>query len=298
MAFIDYYKILGVEPSATQSDIRKAYRKLAKKYHPDINKDSPDAKEHFQAINEANEVLSDPEKRKKYDEYGENWRHAEEFEAQRRQQEQQRGFNFDDFGSFGRSSGNSSGFSDFFEELFGGFSSRRANRQYATGKDLSSELTLTLREAAKSSTRIINIGGEQIRLTLPAGIADGQKIRIKGRGKASTEGGTRGDLYLTFHITPDSEFTRKGDDLYTTIQVDLYTMLLGGDTVVPTLDGSARIHIKRGSENGKKMRLRGKGFPKYKSNGEFGDLIVTLELKMPKLNSRQEELLREMKEAE
>lgn len=294
MAFIDYYKVLGVDRKASQAEIRKAFRKLAKKYHPDINKDSPDAKERFQAINEANEVLGDTEKRKKYDEYGENWQHAAEFDAQQhRYNESGGGFNFGEYANFNRSSGNSSGFSDFFEELFGGFASNRANR----GSDLKTNITLTLREAAKSHKRIIEINGESIRLTIPAGISDGQQIKVKSRGAASRAGGARGDLYITFHITPDAEFSRQGNDLYTTTSVELFTMLLGGEIIVPTLDGNVKIRINKGSDNGTRMRLRGKGFPIYKKEGECGDLIITLRVKLPKLNARQEELLKELQAA-
>lgn len=300
MAFIDYYKVLGVDPKASQADIKRAYRKLTKIYHPDKNKDDPKAQEHFQAINEANEVLGDPEKRKKYDEYGENWRHADEFEAQRRQY-QQGGFEgFGGFGNFGDFSGsgeNSSGFSDFFEQLFGGFSSRR-NRQASTrGQDLQTELMITLREATNTHKRLLSINGESIRLTIPAGIADGQKIRVKGHGAPSPQGGSRGDLYITFRIEPDPQFVRQGDNIHVTVTTDIYTMLLGGELLVPTLTGNVRIQIKKGSENGTKLRLRGKGFPIYKKEGEFGDLIVTLAMQLPKLNERQEELLREMQKA-
>ena len=294
MAYIDYYKVLGVEPSASQADIKKAYRRLAKKYHPDTNGNSPDAQKMFQAVNEANEVLGDPEKRKKYDEYGENWQHAAEFDAQQhRYNESGGGFNFGEYGNFNRSSGNSSGFSDFFEELFGGFASNRANK----GSDLKTSITLTLREAAKSHKRIIEINGESIRLTIPAGISDGQQIKVKSRGAASRAGGARGDLYITFHITPDAEFSRQGNNLYTTTSVELFTMLLGGEIIVPTLDGNVKIRINKGSDNGTRMRLRGKGFPIYKKEGECGDLIITLQVKLPKLNARQEELLKELQAA-
>ena len=297
MEFIDYYKVLGVDKSATQQDIRKAYRKLAKKYHPDVNSTDADAKERFQQINEANEVLSDPEKRKKYDEYGENWRHAEEFEAQR---QQYGGYDFGGFGGFGdfsRSAGNSSQFSDFFENLFGGrgfggFSS--APRQ---GQDLQTELSLTLSEASQTHKRVININGNSIRLTIPAGIADGQKIRLKGQGGNAPQGGTRGDLYITFRIEPDQRFTRTGDDLHTTLPIDLYTLLLGGELTVPTLDSSVRMHIKPGTQPDAKLRLKGKGFPHYKDEDNRGDLFVSLKLTLPTLNEQQKELLRKMKEA-
>lgn len=296
MAFIDYYKVLGVEKSATQEEIRKAYRRQAKRYHPDINKDDPEAKERFQEINEANEVLSDPEKRKKYDEYGENWRHADEFEAQRRQYRNSRngGFDFGGFGGFGDFSGNddnASGFSDFFEQLFGrGFGQRQQQR----GKDLQATLSITLQEAATEHKQTFSINNENIRITVPAGISDNQKIRIKGRG--AMHNGTRGDLYITFRVEQDSRFTRNGNDLYTTLTVDLYTMLLGGEVTVPTLTGSAKVNIRPGTQPDSKLRLRGKGMPEYKKNELFGDLIVTLKTTLPTLNERQKELLRKIKE--
>lgn len=299
MAFIDYYKVLGVAPGATQEEIRKAYRKLAKRYHPDINKDDPQAKERFQEINEANEVLGDPDKRKKYDEYGENWRHADEFEAQRRQYSQRgerQEFNFGGFGGFGDFTGsanNSSGFSDFFEELFGGgFRSTQKRR----GEDISANLTLTLREAATTHKQTFSIGGENIRITIPAGIADGQKIRLKGRGAPAPHGTERGDLYITFSITPDPQFTRKGNDLHTTVIASLYTMLLGGEITVPTLDGNVRTNIKPGTEPDSRLRLRGKGFPVYKEPGISGDLIVTLKTQMPKLNEKQTEMMKQIRD--
>ena len=297
MAFIDYYKVLGVEKSATQDEIRKAYRKLAKKYHPDINKDDPQAKERFQEINEANEVLGDPEKRKKYDEYGENWRHADEFEAQRRQYRNTANDNFDfggfgGFGDFSGNEGNASGFSDFFEQLFGsGFN----HRQPKKGKDLQATLSITLQEAATEHKQTFSINNENIRITVPAGINDGQKIRIKGRGELFN--GVRGDLYITFRIEPDARFTRNGNDLYTTQDVDLYTMLLGGEIIIPSLTGNAKVTIKPGTQPDSKLRLRGKGMPEYKKAGIYGDLIITLKVVLPTLDEKQKEMMKKMKEA-
>lgn len=300
MAFIDYYKVLGVEKNATQAEIRKAYRKLAKKYHPDVNKTDSDAKQRFQEVNEANEVLSDPEKRKKYDEYGENWRHADEFEAQRRQYKQNGeygGFDFGGFGGFGdfsRSRGNTGGFSDFFENLFGGSNFDRQQRASKQGHDLQTELTLTLKEAAETHKRILSINGNSIRLTIPAGVSDGQKIRIKGQGGTAPQGGTRGDLYITFRILPDTQFTRKENDLYTTVPVDVYTLLLGGELIVPTLDGSVRMQIKASTQPDDKLRLRGKGFPIYKNDKQRGDLFVSLKLHLPILDEKQKEMLKKI----
>lgn len=299
MAFIDYYKVLGVENNATSDEIKKAYRKLTKRYHPDLHPNDPTAKERFQEINEANEVLSDPEKRRKYDEYGENWRHADEYEAQRRQYGNSNGGydfgGFSGFGDFSGNAGNSSGFSDFFEQLFGtgGFRTRKRN-----GEDIQATVTLSLRDAAIAHKQTFSIGGEEVRISLPAGIADGQKIRLKGRGAPSPSGGERGDLYITFRIEPDKEFTRKGDDLYTTATTDLYTLLLGGEIILPTLSGSVKVNVRPGTQPDSKLRLRGKGFPVYKQEGKQGDLIVTFKLQLPTLNEEQKELLRKIKEIE
>ena len=297
MAFIDYYKVLGVGKSATQEEIRKAYRKQAKRFHPDINKDDPQAKERFQEINEANEVLGNPEKRKKYDEYGEHWQHADEFEAQRRQYSDNTDgtYDFGGFRGFGDFSGNrenESGFSDFFEQLFGsGFRQRQAPR----GKDLQATLTITLQEAATEHKQTFTINNENIRINIPAGISDGQKIKIKGRGAELN--GARGDLYITFRIEPDKRFIRKGNDLYTTLTTDLYTMLSGGTVIVPTLTGSAKVTIKPGTQPDSKLRLRGQGMPEYKKAGVCGDLIITLKVLLPTLNKKQQEILEKLKEA-
>ena len=296
MAFIDYYKVLGVERDASQEEIKKAYRKLAKKYHPDINRENPQAQERFQEINEANEVLGDPEKRRRYDEYGEHWKHSEEFEAQQRNAHgydggaQEFGFGgFGGFGDFGRSAGNQSGFSDFFEQLFGG-----AYRRQQPADDLQATLQLTLAEAATTHKRILEINGEKIAITIPAGIADGQKIRVKGRGGRSNDGTRRGDLYITFHIEPDSRFTREGDDLHTTVVCDLYTLLLGGEAVVPTIAGSVKAKVKAGTQPDTKLRLRGKGMPHYRREGA-GDLIVEIKVVLPQLNAEQMEMVRKLK---
>ena len=297
MAFIDYYKVLGVDKSATQEEIRKAYRKQAKRYHPDINKDDPHAKERFQEINEANEVLGDPEKRKKYDEYGEHWQHADEFESQRRQYSGNPNgtYDFGGFSGFGDFSGNGeneSGFSDFFEQLFGNSFKRRQSKR---GKDLQATLSITLQEAATEHKQTFSINNETIRINIPAGISEGQKIKIKGHGGMLN--GIRGDLYITFHIEPDSRFTRDGNNLHTTLTTDLYTMLLGGTIIVPTLTGDAKVTIRPGTQPDSKLRLRGKGMPEYKKEGVNGDLIITLKVVLPTLNEKQKDILEKMNEA-
>lgn len=305
MAYIDYYKILGVDKGASQDDIKKAFRKLARKYHPDLNPNDPSAKEKFQEINEANEVLSDPEKRKKYDEYGEHWKHADEFEAQKRAQ---RGGGFgngqgftDGNGTYwyssdseGFSGASADGFSDFFEQMFG---RRRSGGQQAgfRGQDFHAELHLTLREAAQTHKQVLNVNGKQVRITIPAGVADGQVIKLKGYGAAGVNGGPAGDLYITFVIAEDTTFKRLGDDLYVDAEIDLYSAVLGGEKIIDTLNGKVRLKIKPETQNGTKVRLKGKGFPVYKEDGQFGDLIVTYSVKIPTgLNDRQKELFRQL----
>lgn len=315
MAYIDYYKILGVDKTATQDDIKKAFRKLARQYHPDLNPNDANAKEKFQAINEANEVLSDPEKRKKYDEYGENWKHADEFEAQRKAYQNQQGggggdgeywystdgTHFSGFGGEGMHGfgGNGSGFSDFFEELFGhrGSGAGRGAHGAFKGQDIQGELQLTLREAATTHKQTFSVNGENLRITVPAGIANGQIIKLKGHGGKGVNGGPDGDLYITFNIADDPVFRRKDNDLYTDVNIDLYTAVLGGEVTVNTLDGQVKLKVRPGTQNDAKARLKGKGFPVYKQDGTFGDLIVTYHVTIPTtLTDKQKDLFRQLQQ--
>ena len=315
MAYIDYYKILGVDKTATQDDIKKAFRKLARQYHPDLNPNDANAKEKFQAINEANEVLSDPEKRKKYDEYGENWKHADEFEAQRKAYQNQQGggggdgeywystdgTHFSGFGGEGMHGfgGNGSGFSDFFEELFGhrGAGAGRGAHGAFKGQDIQGELQLTLREAAITHKQTFSVNGENLRITVPAGIANGQIIKLKGHGGKGVNGGPDGDLYITFNIADDPVFRRKDNDLYTDVNIDLYTAVLGGEVTVNTLDGQVKLKVRPGTQNDAKVRLKGKGFPIYKQDGTYGDLIVTYHVTIPTtLTDKQKDLFRQLQQ--
>ena len=301
MAFIDYYSILGLDKNASPEDIKKAYRKLARQYHPDLNPNNPEAHAKFQQINEANEVLSDPEKRKKYDEYGENWKHAEEYEQARRQQAQNGGFaSGADFGGgnyrydFGDGDYGTGGFSDFFENLFGSHAHGRRTAGY-NGSDYTAELHLTLRDAAKTHKQTLNVNGRNIRITVPAGMADGQVIKLKGQGGPGANGGPAGDLYITFVVEPDPVFTRRGNDLYATADLDLYTAVLGGEATIDTLDGKVKLKVAPETQNGTKVRLKGKGFPVYKQEGQHGDLIITYNVKIPtRLTERQKELFRQL----
>ncbi|UPQ75568.1 DnaJ C-terminal domain-containing protein [Chryseobacterium nepalense] len=303
MAYIDYYKILGVDKNATQEDIKKAYRKLARKLHPDLNPDDKEAERKFKEINEANEVLSNPENRAKYDKYGEHWKHGEEYEKAQQQQQQQRQSHGNDYSSgfSGADFGEGEDFSDFFQSMFGGTGGfGRSSRGSASGKfkgqDVHAELNLSLKDAATTHQQTFDINGKKVRITIPAGVYDGQQIKLKGHGNPGYNGGPNGDLYITFMIPADPDFERIGDDLKTKVAIDLYTAVLGGDVKVKTLTGSVNLKVKSETQNGTTVRLKGKGFPVYKKEGEFGDLFVTYDVKLPtNLTDKQKQLFEQLK---
>lgn len=288
MEFIDYYKILEIEKSATDADIKKAYRKLARKLHPDLNPNDKEAHKKFQAINEANEVLSDPEKRKKYDLYGKDWQHAEQFEQQKNQQQQYSNQGGSPF------SGNDEGdFSSFFESMFGGGGRNRQTKY--RGQDYNAELTISLLQAMETHQQTLTVNGKNIRITIPAGIENGQVIKLKDYGAFGVNGGPSGDLYITFIITANANFKRLGNDLYTKTTIDLYTALLGGETTIDTMKGKVKLKVAPETQYGSKIRLKGKGFPLYKKEGEAGDLYVTYEIELPtKLTEKQKQLFTEL----
>jgi curved DNA-binding protein len=296
--YIDYYKVLGVGKKATKKEIKSAYRKMARKHHPDVNPGDKNAEKKFQELNEANEVLSDPEKRKKYDKYGKDWKHAEQFEKQEQQQRaysQQRGQQ----SYAGGGAGYEGDFSDFFSSMFGGgggFGGGQGRSQSMKGQDLTAELHLPLRQAANTHKQTITVNGKKIRITIPAGISDGQTIKIKGQGGPGMQGGPKGDLYITFRIDKDPVFERKGNNLYIKKKVDLYTLVLGGELEVETLHGKVKIKVKAGTNPGSKIRLKNKGFPVYKDAHKHGDLYVTLDSDIPKdLSKKEKELFEELK---
>lgn len=301
MAYIDYYKTLGVSKTASTEEVKKAYRKLAKKYHPDLNSNDASAHRRFQEINEANEVLSDPEKRKKYDEYGENWKHAEQFEQARQQQGGASGgsHSYQDFGDFGGFSGFGGGvYSDFFENLFGSAGRRSGRTSAFKGQDYSGEVHLTLREAAQTHQQTIEVNGKKLRITVPAGVANKQKIKLKGQGGPGANGASAGDLYLTFIVQSDPVFKRQGNDLYREVAVDLYTAVLGGEWLIETLDNPVKMKVQPGTQPGSKVRLKGKGFPVYKKDGQFGDLIVSYQVQIPvNLTEKQQQLFQEIQQS-
>jgi curved DNA-binding protein len=292
MDFIDYYKILELDKSASDGDIKKAYRKLARKHHPDLNPNDNAAKLKFQQINEANQVLSDPEKRKKYDSYGKDWKHAEEFEKAGQRP-----------GNQHRYSGQSPNdpfaghdFSDFFESMFGGAGSSSAGRRAAfKGQDFNAELHLDLKDVYQTHKQTLTVNGKNIRLTIPAGVENDQTIKIPGHGSPGTNNGPAGDLYITFSITNNTKFKRDGNNLYTDVDLNFYTGVLGGEITIDTFDGKAKLVIKPETQNGTKVKLKGKGFPVYKKEGEFGDLYVTYRINMPvNLSDKEKELFKEL----
>lgn len=287
MDFIDYYKVLELQATASPDDIKKAYRKLARKLHPDVNPNDKAAQAKFQAINEANEVLSDPEKRKKYDKYGKDWQHAEAFEkAGTTNAQNNSGQQFYD-GADGDD------FSSFFSSMFGGSGGKRQSQ--FRGQDYNASLQLSLREAAETHQKTLTVNSKNIRITIPAGIQDAQVIKLKGYGSSGSNGGPVGDLYITFSIQPDAQFKRLDNDLYVTTELDLYTAILGGDILQATLTGQVKMKVQAETQNGTKTRLKGKGFPVYKKEGAFGDLFVTYQIKMPThLNDKQKELFTEL----
>lgn len=290
MDFIDYYKVLEVDKTTTQEEIKKAYRRLARKLHPDLNPGDKDAHKKFQQINEANEVISDPEKRKKYDEFGKDWQHADAF----KQQERDRNSHQSSQSSFTNEQDYSdSEFSGFFESMFGS-SANRAQTKFR-GQDFNATLHLSLEEAVQTHTRTLTINGKNIRITIPAGIEDQQTIKLKGHGAPGINGGPHGDLYITFQIATHTNFKRVGNDLYTTAIIDLYTALLGGQTTIDTLTGKVKLNVQAETQPGTKVRLKGKGFPVYKQDGKTGDLYVTYQIKLPThLTDKQKELFSEL----
>jgi curved DNA-binding protein len=289
MEFIDYYKVLGVDKNASTEDIKKAYRKLARKYHPDLNPNDKEAHKKFQQVNEANEVLSDPEKRKKYDQYGKDWQHAGQFEQARRQQSQYAGRGSQTFGG----DFDADSFSEFFASMFGG--GQRSRQRGFKGQDYEAELHLSLREAAATHQQTLTVNGKNIRITIYAGVENDQRIKLKGHGGPGVNGGPDGDLYITFRIEGDPKFKRSGSDLHTTEDLDLYTAVLGGETTIDTLTGKVKMKIAPETQNGTKLRLKGKGFPVYKKEGQYGDLYVTFQVKIPThLSEKEKELFTQL----
>jgi curved DNA-binding protein len=300
MEYKDYYKILGIDKKASQDDIKKAFRKLAVKYHPDKNKDNKSAEEKFKLINEANEVLSDPEKRKKYDMLGENWReyeHAGSRPSGGNRPGNGRGGPFTYEGDLGDIFGQGgSGFSDFFEQFFGrGAGGRGGRSTNFKGQDYQTEMEITLEEAFHGTHRLIQMEDEKLRIATKPGVHDDQQLRIKGKGGQGSRD-NHGDLYVRVHVAPHPKYSRKGDDLHASQSIDLYTAVLGGSTIVDTMSGQVKVKIDPGTQPGKTIRIRGKGMPVYGKTNQFGDLYVQLQVHIPEqLTDKQRELFEQLK---
>tara|TARA_R110000765_G_scaffold101764_2_gene190115 strand:- start:6360 stop:7262 length:903 start_codon:yes stop_codon:yes gene_type:complete len=298
MEFIDYYKILEIDKKASQADIKKAYRKLARKLHPDLNPNDKTAQEKFQRINEANEVLSDPEKRKKYDQYGKDWEHADAYEEAKRNQ---RSSSSGNRGGYTRSSGTNEDFSDFFESMFGGggggFGGGGRRTSQFKGQDLNATLKLNLRDILEDQKQTLDLGSKKIRITIPAGVEDGQTIKISGYGGDGANGGPKGDLYLTFEINNNTNFKRVGNDLYKNESISLYDAILGSSIEVETLTGKVKLKVKPETQNDTKVKLKGKGMPFYKKKGVHGNLYITYKVTTPtNLSDKEIQLFKQLSE--
>ena len=309
MDYKDYYKVLGVEKTATPEQIKKAYRKLARQHHPDVNPNDKSAEQKFKELNEANEVLSDPEKRKKYDQFGADWQHYQQQPGGGAGRGGQPGGGFDwsqytqgqgGQGGGGNPFGEGEDFSDFFGSLFGNTggssSGRRAGgARPGAGPDYQAELEMSLEEAYHGGLRTITVNGKNLRLTIAPGVTDGQTIRLRDQGGPGRQGGPSGALLITLRIRPDARYARTGDDLTQDVPVSVYKALLGGEQTVETLSGPVKIKLKPETANGTRLRLRGKGFPVYKKDGEFGDLYLRLTLTLPQqLTDPEKELIQQL----
>jgi curved DNA-binding protein len=293
MNFVDYYKLLGIPKSATPKDVKNAFRKSARKYHPDLNPKDKDAKRNFQQVNEANEVLSDPVKRKKYDKYGKDWQHADQFEKANQNQTR----TSDSQGQRFAGQQSESDFSDFFASMFGG-TQGSTRRPKFRGEDYNTELHLDLLDAYKTHKQTFTVNGKKIRITIPAGIENGQTIKVGGQGGPGTNGGPDGDLYITFSIANSPGFKRSASNLFIPVELDLYTAVLGGEITVDTLTGKVKLKVKPETQNGDKVKLKEKGFPVYKEEGKFGDLYITYSVKIPtNLTEKQKSLFAELSES-
>ncbi len=311
MEYKDYYQILGVSRDATEDEIKRAYRRLARKYHPDVNPGDKEAEERFKEINEAYEVLSDPEKRRKYDQLGAAWREWERMGGRPGDFDWSQWVSAAPGGQrvyvrYGTAEdledlfGGSSPFSDFFTQIFGGLGGAPGGFEFRArprrGQDLEHEVEISLEEAYHGTTRLLQKDGRRLQVKIPPGAYTGLRIRMAGEGGPGAAGGQPGDLYLRVRVAPHPRFERRGDDLYTTVPVDLYTAVLGGKVRVETLAGPVMLTIPPGTQNGQTFRLRGKGMPKLRQKGQYGDLYARVEVRLPtRLTPRQRELFEELR---
>ncbi len=308
MDYKDYYKILGVNKDASPDEIRKAYRKLARKYHPDLNPNNKQATERFKEINEANEVLTDPEKRRRYDQLGSSY-----FQYQQTGGDPG-GFDWSQWtsgpqgraGDRGRTEyadmndlfGNAE-FSDFFRSIFGGGMGRDPRRRSMSlnGRDIEQPVQITLDEAYHGTQRLVSIDGKRLEVKIPAGVQTGSRVRVAGKGEAGQNGGRPGDLYFVIEVLEHNTYKREGDNLRLRLTVPLYTMVLGGEVDVPTLKGRVSLKVPPETKSGRVFRLRGQGMPQLRNGNQHGDLLVELEPEIPaKLSAEEKELFKQLAE--
>jgi curved DNA-binding protein len=306
MEYKDYYKTLGVEKSADEKEIKKAYRRLARQYHPDVNPGDKAAEARFKEINEAYEVLSDAEKRRKYDELGQSYQRWQQMGGG------SGGFDWNQWAARGGTGGArvsygdindlfaQGGFSDFFEAIFGGMSAAAQGREAETasrvrGHDLEHEVEVSLEEAFRGAQRLVEMDGRRLEVKIPAGVKTGSRVRVAGEGPATaSRGAARGDLYLRIKVLPHPTFERRDDDLHCEAPVDLFVALLGGEVRVPTLSGSVALRIPAGTQSGRTFRLSGQGMPRLRSPQEHGDLYARVRVMLPeKLDDHEQKLVRE-----
>ena len=319
MQYKDYYDVLGVDRGAGEKEIKQAFRRLARRWHPDVNPDDSQAEERFKEINEAYEVLGDPEKRAKYDRLGHSWDQWQYSGRDPGQYDWSQWFTGAPNGSrvrwtgdlgdlFGGSRGEA--FSDFFRAVFGGMgggrtrspqdifghsAAGRSHARSAPAQDAEANVTITLEEALRGTSRVLEKGGRRIRVTIPPGVRTGSQVRVAGEGQAGYGGGAPGDLYLNVTVKPHPIFERDGDDLRCSFSVDLYTAVLGGHLHLPTLNGAVSLKIPPGTQGGQTFRLRGKGMPDPHRKGRRGNLLATVEIQVPKtLNDQERELFEKL----
>ncbi|MBM4464824.1 MAG: J domain-containing protein [Chloroflexi bacterium] len=310
MEYKDYYNILGVDRNAEEKEIKKAYRRLARQYHPDVNPGDKAAEERFKDINEAHEVLSDPEKRRKYDQLGSSWQQWQRMGRDPRGFDWSQWFSgaqpggvrveYRDLGDLGDLFGGG-GFSDFFQAIFGGMGAPRTGWTETRrvpprrGQDYTQPVEITLEEAYQGATRMIQKDGRRLEVKIPPGVRTGSRVRVAGEGSPGIAGGASGDLYLEVTVLPHPVFERDGDDLRCEVPVNLYTAVLGGEVKVPTLSGDVMLNIPPETQGGQTFRLRGKGMPNLHNPQKRGDLYARLVVQVPQnLSQRENELFREL----
>lgn len=310
MEYQDYYRILEIDKDASPEEVRRAYRSLARKYHPDVNPNDAHSEERFKQINEAYEVLGDPEKRRKYDQLGANWSRYQQsgadpngfdwsqwFSATGSGAGNARSFtNIDLNDLFGSGGAGGGGFSDFFEAIFGGRHRPAGRQSFVTnGRDLEENVEITLEEAFHGAVRLLQVGGRRLEVKIPPGVTTGSRVRVAGEGDRGANGGVPGDIYLVIHVREEPNVERQGNDLRLRVAVDLYTLVLGGEVRVDTFKGPISLKIPPETRVGQSFRLKERGMPLLRNPSQYGDLYVEVQPILPEqLSTEEKELFRRL----